>query len=110
MTKLIDIDSAIFEGAPRVNLSRRAIISGIAAGTMFPFISGCETNPATGRSQLLLFGDQEVASMAASAWTDMKAQTPVTANSQLKTSAPAMAARRSASHSSWGQRVDRSDK
>ena len=84
MTKLIDIDSAIFEGAPRVNLSRRAIISGMAAGTVFPFISGCETNPATGRSQLLLFGDQEVASMAASAWTDMKAQTPVTANSQLK--------------------------
>ncbi|MBD3770350.1 MAG: M48 family metallopeptidase [Rhodobacterales bacterium] len=84
MTKLIDMDSAIFEGAPRVNLSRRAIISGLAAGTVFPFVTNCTTNPATGRSQFVIFGDQEVASMAASAWTDMKAQTPVTANSKLK--------------------------
>lgn len=84
MTKLIDFDSAILEGAPRINLSRRAIISGLAAGTVFPFVTNCTTNPATGRSQFVIFGDQEVASMAASAWTDMKAQTPVTANSQLK--------------------------
>ena len=84
MTKLIDMDSAIFEGAPRVNLSRRAIISGLAAGTVFPFVTNCTTNPATGRSQFVIFGDQEVATMAASAWTDMKAQTPVTANSKLK--------------------------
>ena len=84
MTKLIDIDSAIFEGAPRVNLSRRAIITGLAAGTVFPFVSGCETNPATGQSQLLLVDDAAIATMAASAWTDMKAQTPVTANSKLK--------------------------
>ena len=84
MSKLIDIDSAIFEGAPRVNLSRRAIITGLAAGTVFPFITNCTTNPATGRSQFVIFGDQEVATMAASAWTDLKAQTPVTANTQLK--------------------------
>lgn len=84
MSELIDIDSEIFRGAPRVNLSRRAIITGLAAGTVFPFITNCSTNPATGRSQLVFFGEQEVASMAASAWTDMKSQTPVTANSQLK--------------------------
>ncbi|MCA8902938.1 MAG: M48 family metallopeptidase [Hyphomonas sp.] len=84
MTERMDIDSAIFEGAPRINLSRRAIISGLAAGTVFPFISSCTTNPATGASQILLVGDNEIASMASAAWTDMKAQTPVTANSQLK--------------------------
>ena len=84
MSKLIDIDSAIFEGAPRVNLSRRAIITGIAAGTVFPFLTNCSTNPATGRSQFVFYDDAEVANMAASAWTDMKSQTPVTANSQLK--------------------------
>ncbi|MDX9863120.1 MAG: M48 family metallopeptidase [Rhodospirillales bacterium] len=84
MTKLVDIDSSIFEGAPRINLSRRAIINGLAAGTVFPFISSCETNPATGQSQLLLVNDADIASMATSAWTDMKAQTPVTANSKLK--------------------------
>ncbi|MEZ5945312.1 MAG: M48 family metallopeptidase [Hyphomonas sp.] len=84
MTQRIDIDSSIFEGAPRINMSRRAIISGLAAGTVFPFVSSCTTNPATGSSQLLLFGDDQIASMAATAWTDMKAQTPVTANSRLK--------------------------
>ena len=84
MTKLIDIDSAIFEGAPHIRLSRRAILTGLAAGTVFPFISGCETNAATGQTQLLLVDDSAIATMAASAWTDMKAQTPVTANSKLK--------------------------
>ena len=67
MVERIDFDSKVLEGAPRVNLSRRAIISGIAAGTVFPFVSGCTTNPHTGASQLLLFGDDQVASMAATA-------------------------------------------
>ena len=84
MSELIEFDSAILKDAPRVRLSRRAIITGLAAGTVFPFISNCTTNPATGRSQFVIFGDQEVASMAATAWTDMKAQTPVTANTKLK--------------------------
>jgi predicted Zn-dependent protease len=51
---------------------------------VFPFVSGCATNAATGESQLLLFGDDQIASMAATAWTDMKAQTPQTSNSALK--------------------------
>jgi len=57
---------------------------GLAAGSVFPFVTGCATNAATGDSQLLLFGDAEVASMAAAAWTDMKTQTPQTSNSKLK--------------------------
>lgn len=77
-------DSALLAGAPRVRLSRRGIIMGLAAGSVFPFVSGCATNAATGDSQLLLFGDDQIASMAATAWTDMKAQTPQTSNSRLK--------------------------
>ena len=84
MTELIDFDSEILTGAPRIKLSRRAIISGLAAGTVFPFITNCTTNPATGANQFVIFGEEQVASMAATAWTDMKAQTPVTANSRLK--------------------------
>lgn len=84
MTELIDFDSAVLEGAPRINLSRRAIITGMAAGTVFPFISSCTTNPATGRSQFLIVGDEAIATMADAAWTDMKAQTPQTASSKLK--------------------------
>ncbi|MBI1401258.1 M48 family metallopeptidase [Hyphomonas sp.] len=79
-----EFDSALLANAPKVRLSRRGIIMGLAAGTVFPFVSGCTTNAATGASQLLLFGDDQVASMAATAWTDMKAQTPQTSNSKLK--------------------------
>lgn len=79
-----EFDAALLANAPRVRMSRRAIISGLAAGSVFPFISGCTTNAATGSSQFLLFGDDQVASMAAAAWTDMKAQTPQTSNTRLK--------------------------
>mgnify|MGYP003633418482 FL=1 len=84
MTERIEFDSKILEDAPRINLSRRGIISGLAAGTVFPLISSCTTNPATGRSQFLLVGDDAIATMAAAAWTDMKAQTPQTSNTALK--------------------------
>ncbi|MEQ8301729.1 MAG: M48 family metallopeptidase [Hyphomonas sp.] len=84
MTELIEFDGKILEGAPKANLSRRGIISGLAAGTVFPFISSCTTNAATGRNQFLLFGDEQIAGMAAAAWTDMKTQTPQTSNSALK--------------------------
>jgi hypothetical protein len=76
MAELVEFDGEALAGAPKVRLSRRALITGMAAGTVFPFISSCTTNPATGSNQLILFGDAEVASMAATAWTDMKAQTP----------------------------------
>ena len=88
MTRQIEFgekfDSELLAHAPRVRLSRRGIIMGLAAGSVFPFVSGCATNAATGDSQLLLFGDDQIASMAATAWTDMKAQTPQTSNSKLK--------------------------
>ena len=88
MTRQIEFgekfDSELLASAPRVRLSRRGIIMGLAAGSVFPFVSGCATNAATGDSQLLLFGDDQIANMAATAWTDMKAQTPQTSNSKLK--------------------------
>jgi predicted Zn-dependent protease len=77
-------DGALLAHAPRVRLSRRGIIMGLAAGSVFPFVTGCATNAATGESQLLLFGDDQIASMASAAWTDMKAQTPQTSNTKLK--------------------------
>lgn len=77
-------DGALLANAPRVRLSRRGIIMGLAAGSVFPFVTGCSTNLATGESQFLLFGDDQIASMAATAWTDMKAQTPQTSNTGLK--------------------------
>lgn len=82
--KKMDLPEGFMETAPRVNLSRRGIITGLAAGTVFPIVSGCSTNPETGRSQLAFLGDAQIASLAASAWTDLKAQTPQTSDSRLK--------------------------
>lgn len=77
-------DNELIKDAPRVRMSRRGIIMGLASGSVFPFLSGCATNAATGSNQLLLFGDAQIADMASAAWTDMKAQTPQTSNTKLK--------------------------
>jgi predicted Zn-dependent protease len=77
-------DGEVLAGAPRIRMSRRGIIMGLATGSVFPFLAGCTTNAATGDNQLLLFGDDQIAGMAATAWTDMKAQTPQTSNTALK--------------------------
>ncbi len=61
-----------------VKMSRRALIRGLAAGTVVPFAaSGCATNPVTGRSQLMLVSEGQLAQLSASAWSDVKAETPV---------------------------------
>ncbi len=78
------IPNEVMTTAPRVNLSRREIICGLAAGTVVPIVtSGCSTNPETGRSQFLLVGEGQIAQMASSAWTEMKQQTPQSSNSAL---------------------------
>ncbi len=80
----IDIPDGALDEAPRINVSRRAIITGLAAGTVFPIISSCSTNPETGKQQFLLVNDGQIADMAASAWTDLKSQTPQTSDTRLK--------------------------
>lgn len=79
-----EFDSEVLRGAPRLNMSRRGIIMGLAAGSVLPLVSSCTTNPETGRSQFLIVGEGAIANMAASAWTDMKKQTPQTSNTRLK--------------------------
>lgn len=77
------ISDEVLAKAPKVHLSRREIIRGLAAGTVIPIVSGCTTNPATGRSQFLIVDNATIAQMATSAWTEMKQQTPVSSNSSL---------------------------
>jgi len=79
-----EFDPSVIKNAPRIKLSRRGIIAVLSSGSLFPFITNCSTNPATGRSQLAFMGDAQIAGMAATAWTDMKAQTPQTSNTALK--------------------------
>ena len=80
----VDLPEGFMETAPRVNMSRRGIITGLAAGTVFPIVSSCSTNPETGRQQLAFMGEQQIAGMAASAWTELKSQTPQTSDTRLK--------------------------
>jgi len=84
MQERIDMPEGLLEGAREIHMSRRAIITGLACGTVFPFLSGCTTNPETGRNQFLLVGEGQIASMSAAAWTDMKTQIPQTSDRRLR--------------------------
>ena len=77
------ISNEVMENAPRVQLSRREIIRGLALGTVIPIVTGCSTNAETGRSQLLFVDNNTISQMAASAWTEMKQQTPVSKSTSL---------------------------
>lgn len=72
------IDADIVAKAPRIKLSRRGLIKGLAAGTVFPIASACTTNPVTGAQQLIIpgFDNASLARMSQAAWSDMKSQTP----------------------------------
>ena len=58
---------------PTVTMSRRELINGLAAGSVVAFsggaLSGCTTNEALGRRQLLLVSDGQLAQLSASSWS-----------------------------------------
>ncbi|MEM1087487.1 MAG: M48 family metalloprotease, partial [Pseudomonadota bacterium] len=80
----VEIDRDILKNAPGVPMSRRDILMGMALGSVVPILSSCSTNPETGRSQFVIFSDNELDSMAATAWADMKSQMPQTTNTRLR--------------------------
>jgi len=82
----IDAPKDFLENAQRMKMSRRGILKGLAAGTIVPIVTGCSTNPVTGKSQLILpgFDNASLAAMSSAAWTDMKKQTPQTGDSRLR--------------------------
>jgi predicted Zn-dependent protease len=72
----------------RVRMSRRALVAGLAAGSVVPLmpLAGCTTNELTGRSQLAFISDAQLAQMSASAWQQVNAQ-------ERRSTNPAMNAR-----------------
>lgn len=52
---------------------RRAVITAIVAGV----VSGCITNPETGRRQLLLVSESEITALGLSSFEQMKKETPI---------------------------------
>ncbi len=52
-------------------MDRRKLLAGLAAGSVFA-VSGCTTNPVTGRSQLIMVSEGQLAQLSASSWTQIK--------------------------------------
>lgn len=74
--------------APAVTLSRRDLISGLASGSVLAFagagLSGCASNAALGRNQLLLVSDEQLAQLAAQSWQQALQQTKQTSDATMK--------------------------
>lgn len=68
-----------------VPMGRRQLLQGMAAGTVVAFAgTGCSTNPVTGRDQLILVSDQQLAQMGLQTWQALLAD----AELQEETAAP----------------------
>ena len=67
----------------KVKMSRREIIRGLAAGTVFPIAAGCAENAALGRSQLMLVSDEQVAQMSGQAWQEALQSEPISRDPEL---------------------------
>lgn len=69
-------------GDTRQLLSRRALLSGLAAGTLV-LVSGCADNPQLGRQQLILVDDGQLSEMGVAAWRDIRQQERVSRDSRV---------------------------
>ncbi|MEM6708872.1 MAG: M48 family metallopeptidase, partial [Pseudomonadota bacterium] len=71
-----------------VTMSRRDLVQGLASGAVVAMTasatSGCTTNEALGRSQLLLVSDGQLAELAAQSWTQALDQNRQTSDSALR--------------------------
>lgn len=59
------------------NLNRRRLLGGLAALPALGGLGACSENAATGRSQFVVIGDDQMAILAARNWADLKRSTPV---------------------------------
>ena len=75
-TQLAEAHNTAADGEmPKVTMSKRDIIRGIAAGSIIALGgAGCAYNEELGRSQLLFVSRGQMAQLAASAWGDLKKQ------------------------------------
>lgn len=73
---------------PTVTLSRRELVSGLSSGTVVAFagagVSGCVTNEALGRSQLLLVSDKQLAALSQQSWQQALQQNKQTSDPALR--------------------------
>lgn len=63
-----------------VTMSRRAVVRGLAAGSVVVLAPGCTYNQELGRSQLLLVSSGQMAQLSASAWSGLKKEQKTTSD------------------------------
>ncbi|MEM6415139.1 MAG: M48 family metallopeptidase [Pseudomonadota bacterium] len=73
---------------PTVTMSRRELLNGLASGSVVAFsgaaMSGCTTNEALGRRQLLLVSDRQLEQLATQSWTQALQRNRQTSNVALR--------------------------
>lgn len=60
-------------------LSRRTLLAGLTAGVV---TAACSENPFTGRRQLVLVSDAQLAALGAQAWADLQGQIPLSRDAE----------------------------
>ena len=68
----------------KIKMDRREILMGLATGSVVAFAPGCAENMALGRNQLMLVSDDQIASMAAQAWSESLRQERVSRDPALR--------------------------
>ncbi|MBO6634543.1 M48 family metallopeptidase [Parvibaculum sp.] len=71
-----------FIGGKPIELNRRQIVKGLAAGYIVA-VGGCVQNQALGRQQLLLVSEAQMTQLSASAWTQIRKEQKVSTNRTL---------------------------
>lgn len=71
-----------FLGGKPIELSRRQIVKGLAAGYIVA-VGGCVQNQALGRQQLLLVSEAQMTQLSASAWSQIRKEQKVSTNRTL---------------------------
>ena len=71
-----------FLGGKPIELNRRQIVKGLAAGYIVA-VGGCVQNQALGRQQLLLVSEAQMTQLSASAWTQIRKEQKVSTDKAL---------------------------
>lgn len=103
MSKTVPVRVTI-DRSRSVELSRRALLRGLAAGSVVA-LAGCAENMALGRSQLILVSDDQLAALSLTSWQQLKSKERVSTNkaytAQLARVGPRVAAVSGLSGQAW---------
>jgi predicted Zn-dependent protease len=68
---------------PIVRLNRRQLVQGLASGSVVAFAAGCSASPVTGRQQLILVSNEQLAQLSSGAWEEVKQKEKISRDPKL---------------------------